>query len=98
MPFRVCDDIELHLAWCSRYGKAVGTFRAKVVSIRDQDRVEVRIDQITRVVPSNPSLGGPSDVQQVADEVAAFTRKSIVVPVAVAEGAPMYVTNPLDAL
>ena len=92
----VGDAVELTLAWNSRHGKAVGSFTGKVVALCDDEQVKVHIDELTSVKPSNSQLGGPSSVQQVIDEVEAFRKSTISVPVATTRAVPMYVTNPLE--
>ena len=96
MTIDVGDAVELILVWNSRHGKAVGNFAGKVVALCDGDFAEVQIEDLTSVKPSNSQLGGPTNVQQVIDEVEAFRKSTISVAVAVTRGAPMYVANPLD--
>ena len=97
MPVSVGDPVELCLAWASRIGKVVGTFHCCVLGFPDDAHVELRIEHLVRIVPSNGDLDGPVSSPTIADEINAFIASPIVVPTAVANGAPMYVISPIPA-
>ena len=90
------DSIELALAWSSRLGAAVGTFNASVIAVNPDGSVELRIADLVRVRPSRPQDGGPTQASEILDEIDAFKSSPLVVPMAVANGAPMYVKNPTN--